>query len=244
MQSRISKILAGLTVLLLAGCLAAFAYAWTRWQEAEQELARLRPNASAAEQLREANRELEKLRLQTDELDRLRKQTQEIHRLRGQYQEWQRLREEYAALERENAQLKAANQDLANQHQTLRGQVQSLVAARPQASAQTAQPPPPSTWLGISIQSLAENPEAQSQAPGVRDGVVVTTVIPNGPAEAAGLQTGDVITALDGKPMPSAQALREEMRAKQIGQRVVLDVHRDGLIHKIGVTSEAFPTAP
>jgi C-terminal processing protease CtpA/Prc len=242
MQNRFSRIVTGATLLLLAGCLAALAYGWTRLQEAEAELARMRPEAEAAAELREANRELEKLRVQADELERLRNQTQEIHRLRGQYQEWQRFKEEFTALERENAQLKASQKELASQHQSLRGQFQTLVTAMPQA-ATAATPPPPATWLGISIQSLSENSEAQSQATGIRDGVVVTTVIPNGPAEAIGLQAGDIITALDDKPMLTAQQLREEMRSKQVGQRVVVDVYRDGLIRKLGINSEAFPTA-
>jgi C-terminal processing protease CtpA/Prc len=245
MQNRFSRIVTGSSLLLAAGCLVALAYGWTRLQEAEAELARLRPEAEAATELRAANRELEKNRVQVDELERLRKQTQEIHRLRGQYQEWQRLRDEYAALEQENAQLKASQQELAAQHQSLRGQFQSLVTARPQASAAaTAATPNPATWLGISIQSLAENPQAQSQATGIREGVVVTTVIPDGPAEAIGLRAGDIITALDGKPMLTAQQLREEMRSKQVGERVVVDVYRDGLIHKLGINTEAFPTAP
>jgi S1-C subfamily serine protease len=58
------------------------------------------------------------------------------------------------------------------------------------------------------------------------------------------LRAGDIITALDGNPMLTAQQLREEMRTKQIGERVVVDVYRDGLIHKLGINSEAFPTAP
>jgi C-terminal processing protease CtpA/Prc len=245
MQNRLSRIVTGSSLLLLAGCLAALAYGWTRLQQAEAELARLRPHTNAAAELQEAHRELERLRPQADEVERLRKQTQEIHRLRGQYQEWQRLRDDAAALERENAQLKASHQELLAQHQSLRGQFQSLVTSRPQPStAAAAVTPNPSTWLGISIQSLSENPQAQSQATGIRDGVIVTTVIPNGPAEAVGLRAGDIITALDDKPMLTAQQLREEMRAKQVGQRVVVDVYRDGLIHKLGVNSEAFPTAP
>jgi C-terminal processing protease CtpA/Prc len=244
MQTRNSRVLFSLTIALFVGCLAILAYGWTRLRETQAELARLRPEAEAAAGLREANRELEKLRVQADELDRLRKQTQEIHRLRGQYQEWQRLRDEYAALQQENAQLKAAQQQLSAQHQSLRGQFQSLVATRPQPATAAPAPPNPATWLGVSIQSLSENPQVQSQATGIRDGVIVSTVIPDGPAEASGLRAGDIITALDEKPMLTAQQLREEMMTRQIGQRVVLDVYRDGLILKLGVNSEAFPTAP
>jgi C-terminal processing protease CtpA/Prc len=243
MQNRFSKILAGSSVLLMVGALAAMTYGWTRLQRAESELARLRPHAAASAELQEANRELASLRAQAEELERLRKQTQEIHRLRGQYQEWQRLREAYAALEDENAQLRASQQDLAAQHHSLRGQVQSLVTTRPQPPA-AAVPVNPATWLGISIQTLSENVQALSEAPGIDNGVIVTTVIPNGPAERVGLRTGDIITALDGAAMLTAQQLREEMRTKQIGERVVVDVYRDGLIHKLGINSEAFPTAP
>jgi C-terminal processing protease CtpA/Prc len=241
MQRATLRTLIWFILALLVGCLGALAYGWTRLRQAEQEVSRLRPLAETVSRLQEENRALETLRVDADELERLRKQTQEIHKLRGQYQELQRVREQQAALERENEQLKAANQQLNAQHQSLRGQFQSAVATRANPTPAQAVPNPP-TWLGVAIQSLAENAQVKSQATGITDGVIVTSVVPNGPAEGVGLQAGDIIVALDGNPMSSAPQLREAMRTKQIGQRVVLDVYREGLIHKIGINTAPYPT--
>ncbi len=57
-------------------------------------------------------------------------------------------------------------------------------------------------------------------------GVIVQRVIEGSPAEAAGLQAGDVITALDGEPVESAQALTESIAVHAPGDEVTLTVVR------------------
>ena len=55
-------------------------------------------------------------------------------------------------------------------------------------------------WLGVSIQPLDED-LAQAFGRDTTDGVVVANVLPDSPAEAAGLEAGDVILAIDGHTM-------------------------------------------
>lgn len=84
------------------------------------------------------------------------------------------------------------------------------------------------SWLGIGIRSLREYPEFRDLVPGVQDGVVVEGIVANGPAAKSKpkLAPADVITAVDGKPVVTAQQLKDEIRSKRVGQEVVLDVYR------------------
>src|SRR5687768_14394675 len=72
-------------------------------------------------------------------------------------------------------------------------------------------------WLGIGIQALRENSEYRDIVTGITDGVVVTLIQTNGPAANSDLKPSDVITAVDGKPVASAQQLKNEIRSKKIG---------------------------
>ena len=58
-------------------------------------------------------------------------------------------------------------------------------------------------------------------------GVVVTRVEPSSPAEAAGLQRGDVIVEIDKKPVKSMEDF-EKLAAQSAGKQVLLRVQREG----------------
>lgn len=49
------------------------------------------------------------------------------------------------------------------------------------------------------------------------EGVIVDQILPNSPAEEAGLDSGDVITALDGKPVKAIEGLKAELAKKAVG---------------------------
>lgn len=57
-------------------------------------------------------------------------------------------------------------------------------------------------------------------------GVVVRGVYRGGPASGAGVEAGDVITSLNGKPVKTAEEFREREKALRIGQRVEVIVRR------------------
>lgn len=82
-------------------------------------------------------------------------------------------------------------------------------------------------YLGVSIQPVT--PEL-SQAMGLKgsEGALVADVVHGGAAEKAGIKTGDVITAFDGKPVESAQALPAMVAATPVGREVSITVMRDG----------------
>ncbi len=83
-------------------------------------------------------------------------------------------------------------------------------------------------WLGVRIQTLREDADFRALIKGPAEGVVVHSVLPNGPAAKSELKPTDIITAVDGKSVGTAQQLRNELRGKKIGQPVTLDVFRKG----------------
>jgi len=58
-------------------------------------------------------------------------------------------------------------------------------------------------------------------------GVVITRVEPSSPAEAAGLQRGDVIVEVDRKPVKSLEDF-EKLTAASAGKQVLMRVQREG----------------
>jgi putative serine protease PepD len=57
-------------------------------------------------------------------------------------------------------------------------------------------------------------------------GVSVYSVVPGGPADKAGLKAGDVISAIEGRPVPDQPALASVLSSLQPGQSVMVQVTR------------------
>ena len=73
-----------------------------------------------------------------------------------------------------------------------------------------------------------------------RPAPVLGKIMPGGAADRAGLETGDLVTAIDGKPVPDGIAFIEALR--QAGGRTVqVDVTREGRIFTIPVAPERDP---
>jgi len=71
--------------------------------------------------------------------------------------------------------------------------------------------------------------EAATQAVGVR----VIAVAAGGAAEAAGLAVGDLVTAIDGRAMRKASDATAAIQLQHPGDRVALEVRRDGAAHTV-----------
>jgi serine protease Do len=99
-------------------------------------------------------------------------------------------------------------------------------------------------WLGVGIGALKDEPDYRGLVNGLSDGVVIKQIMPDGPASKSELKPSDIVTAVEGRPVASAQQLRNEIRSKPIGQPVTLDVHRSGKSLKIKVVPEAWPDEP
>ena len=82
-------------------------------------------------------------------------------------------------------------------------------------------------WLGVHIQSVDE---AMGKALGLKDakGAFIADVVPGNPAANAGLQAGDVITAVDGTAIADSDELLRFIASLKPGEKVTLTVWRDG----------------
>jgi len=96
-------------------------------------------------------------------------------------------------------------------------------------------------YMGVRLQSL--NPD-MAQAMNLKDskGAVVASLTPGDPGAKAGLQQGDVITAIDGKKVEGSDDLTMNVISHAPGSTVSLDVIRDGAPKKITVTLGQRPT--
>lgn len=96
-------------------------------------------------------------------------------------------------------------------------------------------------YLGVQIRGLRDVPNFRSIFTGISDGVVIQSIPKGGPAAASKLRAGDVVTAVDGRPVSTPQQLRNEIRSKKIGGDVVLDVYRKDETLQITVQPGAWP---
>lgn len=82
-------------------------------------------------------------------------------------------------------------------------------------------------WLGVYIQDLT--PEmAEKFGLSEAKGALVADVSKGSPAEKAGIRRGDVIRKVDGKEVPTVSDLQREIRSHRPGERVLLEIWRDG----------------
>lgn len=96
-------------------------------------------------------------------------------------------------------------------------------------------------WLGVEIRSLRDSPDVSQYLNGLKDGVVVLGILRGGPASKSELRPGDVVVAVAGRPVATAQDLKDAIRSKPIGKPVVLDVVRGGRKLQVEVVPEAWP---
>ncbi len=88
----------------------------------------------------------------------------------------------------------------------------------------------------IGVEFAAQANPAVERVYGVKNGVVIANVVPNSPAEQAGLKVGDVIRAVDGKPIKTGDELVSIISGTKPGAKVTLTVQRAGKEIPIAVT--------
>jgi len=95
-------------------------------------------------------------------------------------------------------------------------------------------------YLGLLIQPVTP---ALAKAFGLAEarGALVGSVTADGPAGHAGVQKGDVIVAIDGRPVKDAQALRLGVAQMAPGTEVKLGILRDGRQKEIAVKLAELP---
>ncbi len=90
-------------------------------------------------------------------------------------------------------------------------------------------------YMGVNLQTIT-----RENAPlfGLKDahGAIASDVTPGGPAAKAGVKSGDVITAIDGKKVEGSDDLTMDVISRTPGSTVKLDVMRNGEPMQITVT--------
>ena len=89
--------------------------------------------------------------------------------------------------------------------------------------------------LGVNIQTLSPD-IAESLGLGNTQGALVSQVIDGSAAEKAGIKAGDVVTAVNGKPVKDAAALRNSIGLLRIGDKVDISLMRDGKPRRMTAT--------
>lgn len=103
-------------------------------------------------------------------------------------------------------------------------------------------------YLGVQLISLNpkiarehnEDPNSIVQLP-ERSGALIQSVIPNSPAEKAGLRRGDLVIAAENISIKEPKTLLDEVEKAQIGKIFLLNVVRDNKEIKVNIKPEPLP---
>ncbi len=95
-------------------------------------------------------------------------------------------------------------------------------------------------YLGVTVQEVTP---AIAKAVGLDSpkGALVSDVSPNSPAQKAGLQSGDVILAVNSTPILESNQLRMNISMMETGQSVKLEVFRNGQTQELAAMTAALP---
>ena len=96
------------------------------------------------------------------------------------------------------------------------------------------------SYMGVTIQSV--NPDiAKAFGLSHGGGALVGDVSPNSPASKAGLERGDIVTELNGKPVESSDQLSVDISQMAPGSVAHLKIVRNGKEQNVDVTLAEFP---
>ena len=100
----------------------------------------------------------------------------------------------------------------------------------------------PTAMIGVQIADSPSGAFGDGFGAATSDGATITGVVSGGPAEAAGLASGDLITAADGQAVSSASALQPIIGAHKPGDRISITyVDTGGQTHTVDVTLASGP---
>lgn len=82
-------------------------------------------------------------------------------------------------------------------------------------------------WLGVEGTDISPSAALKSGNPDLR-GVLIVGVFIDSPADKAGILTGDIITAIDNKPVSKVRNVLDNIAGHKPGEEVSIEILRDG----------------
>lgn len=98
-------------------------------------------------------------------------------------------------------------------------------------------------WLGVQIRAPTDA-EAASRGVNQASGVMVSSIVPGGPAASSGLAAGDAIVALDGRPVNNMRAFARAVADYAPNTELVLSIAGATGRKEVRVRLGRFPGAP
>ncbi len=95
-------------------------------------------------------------------------------------------------------------------------------------------------WLGVQIANISQGYARQNNLSS-SEGVYITSVLVDGPADKAGLEAGDIVVAIDGKRIRNATELSTRIGATEPDTRISMAIIRNSREREVTVLLEEFP---
>jgi S1-C subfamily serine protease len=100
----------------------------------------------------------------------------------------------------------------------------------------------PRGWLGVALQPVAV-PDALRETAGQSSGLMVMSVVADGPAAQAGLVAGDIVLSIDGTPTHRYRKIAMHFGSDSIGRKADLRLIRSGAVITVPATIAERPAA-
>lgn len=98
-------------------------------------------------------------------------------------------------------------------------------------------------FLGVQLFDVDEEKQRDTRLPDNK-GAFVANVPPDSPARRVGIRPGDVIRRMGDKEILNAAAAMEEVRRRKPGDKLTLEIWRDGAVRTVEVTLADLPREP
>jgi S1-C subfamily serine protease len=98
-------------------------------------------------------------------------------------------------------------------------------------------------WLGVSVEPVGDQTDAQYGVPAGTRGAGVADVVQGGPAASAGIQQGDVIVSLGGRTVNSLDGLTQALSIHKPGDRVPVELVSSSGTRTVTVTLGTRPAS-
>lgn len=97
-------------------------------------------------------------------------------------------------------------------------------------------------YIGVGFQELTPELAAHFGVQG-KGGALISSVVPDSPADRAGLRAGDVITRVDNEPIRESRDLQRTLLQRKVGVKVELSVVRDKKERTVSLVTQERPSS-